>query len=145
MHNLVCVECLQTIKSMVVGFCFIGIWCYSEWWVWDLICTVSRMWNAPRVIPKLYGWVYKTLRFSPLVVEHSVVMIVRDWVICVANFWFPFYEICVQDRWWHKLLRLSWGLRHWWSKFNYCKDGILTCFSVMIFWTDEGDAETIVF
>ena len=22
---------------MVVGFCFIGGWCYSEWWVWDLI------------------------------------------------------------------------------------------------------------
>ena len=23
-HNLVCVECMKTIKSIVVGFCFIG-------------------------------------------------------------------------------------------------------------------------
>ena len=25
------------IKSMVVGFCFIGGLCYTERWVWDLI------------------------------------------------------------------------------------------------------------
>ena len=24
-HNLMCVECLLTIKSMVIGFCFIGV------------------------------------------------------------------------------------------------------------------------
>ena len=29
---------------------------------------------SPGVIPRLYGWVYKTLRLSPLVVEHSVVV-----------------------------------------------------------------------
>ena len=35
-RNLGCVECLQMIKSIVVGFCSIGVWCYSGWWVWDL-------------------------------------------------------------------------------------------------------------
>ena len=37
-------------------------------------CTVSRKWNVSRVIPRLCEWVYKTLRLSPLVVEHSVVV-----------------------------------------------------------------------
>ena len=36
-HNVVFVECLWMIKSVVVGFCFNWGWCYSEWWVWDLI------------------------------------------------------------------------------------------------------------
>ena len=30
--------------------------------------------NVSSVIARLYGWVYKTLRLSPLVVEHSVVV-----------------------------------------------------------------------
>ena len=29
------VECLQMIKPMVVGFCSIGVCCYSEFWTWD--------------------------------------------------------------------------------------------------------------
>ena len=33
--------------------------------------TVWRKWN---VIPRLYEWVYKTLKLSPLVVKHSVVV-----------------------------------------------------------------------
>ena len=32
-HNLVCMECLQMIKPMVVGFCSIGDW----WWVWQWV------------------------------------------------------------------------------------------------------------
>ena len=31
-------------------------------------CTVSGKWNVSKVIPRLYGWVYKTLRLSPLAV-----------------------------------------------------------------------------
>ena len=38
----------------------------------DNTCAVSGEWNVSRVIPRLYGWVYNTLRLSPLVVEHSV-------------------------------------------------------------------------
>ena len=36
------------------------------------ICTVWREWNVSRVIPRLYGWVYKTWRLFPLADEHSV-------------------------------------------------------------------------
>ena len=32
-HNLVCMECLQMIKPMVVAFCSIGDW----WWVWQWV------------------------------------------------------------------------------------------------------------
>ena len=41
----------------------------------DNTCTVLRRWNGSRVVPRLYGWVYKTLRLSPLEVGHSVVVI----------------------------------------------------------------------
>ena len=40
----------------------------------DNTCTVPGKWNVSRVIPRLYGGVYKTLRLFPLVVEHSVVV-----------------------------------------------------------------------
>ena len=40
----------------------------------DNTCTVSRAWNISTVIPRLYRWVYKILRLSPLVVQHSVVV-----------------------------------------------------------------------
>ena len=40
----------------------------------DNTCTVSGKGNVSRVIPRFYGWVYKTLRLSPSVVEHSVVV-----------------------------------------------------------------------
>ena len=33
LHNLVCVKCLVMIKAVVVGFCCIGVSCYSGWWV----------------------------------------------------------------------------------------------------------------
>ena len=42
--------------------------------VFDNTCTVSGKRNVSRVIPRLYGWVYKTSRLSTLVVEHSVVV-----------------------------------------------------------------------
>ena len=71
------------------------------------------------------------LRLSPLVVEHGAVVILQDWILWVVNFRFPFYEICVQNQRWHKLLRPSWGLWHLWSEFNYRYDGILTCFSIL--------------
>ena len=80
---------------------------------------------------------------------------VRDWILWVANFRFPFYEVCVQNQWWH-LLRPSWGLRHRRSKFNtvrmeylrafqywYCELCLFfntdivnfVCFSILILWT----------
>ena len=43
--------------------------------MWDLI-TLAQFpeSDVSRVIQRLYGWVYKTLRLSPLVAEHSVVV-----------------------------------------------------------------------
>ena len=46
-HNLLCLENLLLIKSVVVGFCFTGGWWYSELWEWDLMtqfqgCEMSR-------------------------------------------------------------------------------------------------------
>ena len=85
---------------MVVGFGFTGVWCYSEWWVWDLITlAVSGKWKISMVIPRLYGWVYKTLKLSPILVEQNVAVMSVSLNLWVANFWFPFYEICVQNQW----------------------------------------------
>ena len=41
-------------------------------------CTVPGKVNVSRAISRLFGWVYKTLRPNPVVVEYMiVVMIVR--------------------------------------------------------------------
>ena len=37
-------------------------------------CTILGKGNASRVIPRLYGWVYKTLGLSPLAVEHNILV-----------------------------------------------------------------------
>ena len=39
-------------------------------------CIVSGKWNVSRVIPRLYGLIYKTLRFFPLVIEQIVVVMI---------------------------------------------------------------------
>ena len=41
----------------------------------DNTCTVSRKWNVARVIPRLFGWIYKSLRLAPFVVDHIVVVV----------------------------------------------------------------------
>ena len=33
---------------------------------------------------------------------------IPDWIEWVANFWFLFYEICVQYQWGHKVLKSKW-------------------------------------
>ena len=74
-RNIVCVECLQMIRSMVVGFCFIGVWCYTRVWVWNLIRLTQ--FQGSEMSPGLFQYfmdVYKTLRLSALLVEHGVVV-----------------------------------------------------------------------
>ena len=61
------------IKSMGVVFLLLGVDATLSV-EFENICTVSGKRNVSRVIPRLYGWVYKTLRLSPLAVEHSVVV-----------------------------------------------------------------------
>ena len=85
------------IESMVVGFCFS--------WVdaalsdgFDNTCTVSEKRNVSRVIPRLYGWVYKSLRLTPLVAEHRIVVngcgfpikTIPDWILWIGKARFPF-------------------------------------------------------
>ena len=41
-------------------------------------CIGSGKWNVSRVISRLCGWVNKTLRLSPLTVEHSVIGMTAD-------------------------------------------------------------------
>ena len=76
-------------------------------------CTASGKWNVSRVIPRLYGWVFKTWRLFPLANEHSVAVMtcgfpiktIPDCILWVANFRFTFYQICFQNQWEHKILR----------------------------------------
>ena len=110
----------------MVGFCFIRVWCYSEWWVWGLI-TLAQF-QGSEVSPRLYGQVYKTLRLSPLVAEHSVVFMSARLNPMGSQFSIPVsWSLCSES-----IGRPSWGPRHWRFEFNYCKDGILTCFSILI-------------
>ena len=87
-RNRVCV-CVCVCVCVFVCVCSVCKW-LREWWLvfvlWSLMllwvmgvrfdntCTVSGKWNVSRVIPRLYGWVYKTLRLSTLVVEHIVLV-----------------------------------------------------------------------
>ena len=56
--------------------------------------------GVSRVIPRLYGWVYKTLRLSPLAVEQSAVVMTagsqsrRSQTECYGQpiFYFCFFE-----------------------------------------------------
>ena len=86
----------------------------------DNTCIVSGRLNVLRVIPRLYGWVYKILRLFPLVVDHSVVVItsgslskrlqIESYGWSIFDFWIP----------------------HLMFKFNRHKDGILICFPILI-------------
>ena len=114
----------------------------------DSTYKFSGKWNTSRFISRLYGWVHKTLRLSLSVVNIVLWLWEQDGILWVANFRFPFYKICVQNRWGHKVLRPWWGLWYWRSQFNYCQDGRLTRFSILILWTlckkfDEGKSESI--
>ena len=67
-------------------------------------CAVSEKWNVFRVIARYFGWAYKNLRLSPLVVEKGVVVMSVRLNPMDSQFWFPFYLICVQNQWGHKTL-----------------------------------------
>ena len=109
----------------------------TEWWGvgFDNTYTVSGKWNRSKVIPRLYGWVYKTLRLSQLVVVHSVVVMSARFNPKGSQFSIPLlWNLCSESAG-HKIVRPNWELQHWWSEFNYCLEGILTWFSILILWT----------
>ena len=106
------------------SFLFFYFFCYGYYFY---LIFLTGNWNVSRVIPRLYGWIYNTLRFFPLVVEHSIVVMSARLNPMGSRFSIPKSG--------RKILRPSWGLRHLWFEFNYHYDGILTCFSILIFWT----------
>ena len=58
-------------------------------------CTVPGKLNVLRIISRLYGWVCKTLRRNPLVVDHRVVVMTAGSHQDVPKFnpfRFPVYE-----------------------------------------------------
>ena len=88
-----------------LGF-FIGVWCYSERWVWDLLP---------------HG------RLSPFVVKQSVVVMSSKLNPTGSQFSIPvLWNLCSESME-HKILRLSWGLQHWRSEFSHR--------SILILWT----------
>ena len=76
----------------------------------DNTCTISGKWNVSRVIPTLHEWVYKTLRLSPLMAEHSdydclfPIKTIPDWNLSVAIFNFYFMKFVFQ---------ISGGIKIW--------------------------------
>ena len=63
----------------------------------DKTCTVSEKRNVSKVIPRLYGLVYKTLRLSPLVVEHSVVVVTpnpQSRRYQIESYGYPIFGFC---------------------------------------------------
>ena len=111
-------------------------------------CTVLGKWNVSRVIPRLYGWVYKILRLFTFVFDHSVVVVTAgslSWRAQTESYEYPcdshFMKFVLRISGSHKILKLSWGLRHWQSEFNYHEDWILISFSVK---TDKGEVESTV-
>ena len=102
------------IKSMVACFCF--NWRFMLLWVmgvgFDNTCTVSGKWNVSRLIPRLYGWVCKTLRLSPLVVEHSVVVMTAGFQLRrsqIESYGQPIFY----SRFMKFVLRISGGIKFW--------------------------------
>ena len=75
-RNLECVEWLyRWLSQWWLVFVLLGLDAtLSDAGEFDNTCIVSGKWNVFRVALRLYGWVYKTLRLSPLVIEHSVVV-----------------------------------------------------------------------
>ena len=84
--------------------------------VLDNTCTISGKGNVSRVIPTLYGWVYKTIRLSPLMVEHSVVVMSERLNPMGSQSSIP---ACVQNQWRYKIMRPSSRLLNWRFEFNY--------------------------
>ena len=76
-HNLVCV-CIVFVDDETNGDWFLLYWGLVRLWVMSVAFentyTVSGKWNVSRAVARPYGWVYKTIRLSPLAFEHNVMV-----------------------------------------------------------------------
>ena len=136
-------------KLMVVGFYLLGVDAtLSDVVGLDNTCTISGKRDGFRVIPRLYGWVYKTLILSPLLVEHSFVVMSARLIPMDSQF-----SISVL---WHLCLESVVGITLW-DPVEDCDTGgrnsITVKMEYLIFNTDivnfvwktnEGEAESIV-
>ena len=122
------------------------------------ICTVSGKWNVPSVMPRLYGWVYKTLRLTPVVVEHSVVVMTagsQSRRSQIESYEYPIFD----SRFMKFLFRISGGIKLWdpsWVKTPTLAVRVQLPLGWNIYWlfnsdivnfvwkTDEGEAESTV-
>ena len=71
--------CGVFVNDWVNSCWFLIYWGFILLWVmvegFDNTCRVLGKWKFSRVIPRLYGWVYKTVRLALLAVEHSIAVI----------------------------------------------------------------------
>ena len=70
--------CIVFVDDEANGGWFLFYWKLMLLWVMGVglenTCIVSGKWHVSRVMPRLYGWVYKNWRLSPLGYKHSVVV-----------------------------------------------------------------------
>ena len=107
-------------------------------------CTVSGKGNVFRVIPRLHGWVYKTLRLSLLVVEHSVVVATARLNPMGSQFLIPvLWNLCsesVGHKLWTPTLVVRVRIPFGWNTYFLFNTDI-----VNFMWkTDEEEAKSIV-
>ena len=144
-----CIQCVWSVCRWLshwwLFFCSVGGWCYSGWWVWDL--RILAQFPGNEMSPGMFqdfmnGYIALTKTHEPnrwkswsSCDSDSGLPLRRKTVrfLWVVTFRFMFYKINVMRQWVHKICQFSRGLWHWQSEFNYRYNGILLCFSILIF------------
>ena len=70
--------------------CFLFYWRLILLWVIGVgfgnTCAISGKWNISRVVPRLYGWLYKILRLPFITTEDGVMVATARYQIGVSQF-----------------------------------------------------------
>lgn len=119
---------------MVISFCFIGGWCYSCWWVWDLTTLAQLQGSAisPGLFQDFMGWYIKLCLGFPLpspCQSSAPQFESQGEPIFDSAFVKLVYTISENIRFWD----LSGGLWHGRPEFNYSSDRMVIWVSVLIF------------
>ena len=90
---------------MAVGFCWDLMLLWTLGVIFESTCTVYGKWKVSRIVARLWKWIYKSLRLPirsrPWCCGYGCRFSVREFlvrILWIANFWFSFYEICVQNQ-----------------------------------------------
>ena len=81
-------------------------WCtWTKQWDWGNLRFYLFVSGVNQVVIR-WNEKGRWVRLPPLVTEHSAwlwlwlwLWVLSDWILWIANFRFPFYEICVQNQW----------------------------------------------